>query len=119
MAKYGYIGNVPTQASGSNSGIFDVTDVTKLLEANQWTLQTADITYLVVAGGGAGGYDQGGGGGAGGLLESTGTADLGTSYSITIGSGGANTNSPNVNGSNGANSVLNLKAGTITATGGV
>ena len=30
MAKYGYIGNVPTQASGSNeSGIFDVTDATQ------------------------------------------------------------------------------------------
>ena len=39
MSKYGYIGAVPTQAQGSNSGVFSVTDVTKLLNANQWTLQ--------------------------------------------------------------------------------
>lgn len=38
MSKYGYIGAVPTQANGSNTGVFSVTDVTKLLNAQQWTL---------------------------------------------------------------------------------
>jgi len=60
MAKYGYIGAVPTQSSSSNAGLFNMTDVFKLLEAGQWALQSTDITYLAIAGGGRG--SQGGGG---------------------------------------------------------
>jgi hypothetical protein len=47
--------------------------------------------YLIVAGGGGGGYEsfQGsGGGGAGGLLTGTFFANVSTSYSIVVGSGG-------------------------------
>jgi hypothetical protein len=66
-------------------------------------------TYLVVAGGGGGGASgNGGGGGAGGLLTGTTSLTIGTTYSATVGSGGASA-------SNGANSSL----GTIaTAIGG-
>lgn len=48
-------------------------------------------TYLVVAGGGGGGwqtYQGSGGGGAGGLLTGTFYANVSTSYSIVVGSGG-------------------------------
>ena len=66
-------------------------------------------TYLVVAGGGGGGTGTGGsgGGGAGGLLTGTLSIITGTTYSVTVGLGGAA-------GSNGANSVF----ATQTAIGG-
>jgi hypothetical protein len=63
---------------------------------------------LVVAGGGGGGSGRGGGGGAGGLLfNSNFTLTAGTTYTVTIGAGGAAE-------TNGNNSVF----GTITANGG-
>ena len=91
------------------------------------TVPPLTVDYLVVAGGGGGGqYTSGGGGGAGGLRTSYGSitggggsaeASLnlttGTSYSVTIGtggSGGAGTAEP----TNGNNSVFS----TITSTGG-
>ena len=75
MAKYGYIGAVPTQSSSSNTGLFNMTDVFKLIEAGQWALQTIDVSYLVIAGGGGtlnSPYFSGssGGGGAGGYRNS-------------------------------------------------
>jgi hypothetical protein len=48
--------------------------------------------YLIVAGGGGGGtqvFSSGGGGGAGGLLTGSFFANVSTSYSIVVGSGGA------------------------------
>ena len=80
MAKYGYIGAVPTQSSSSNTGLFNMTDVFKLIEAGQWALQTIDVSYLVIAGGGSGGngyYAGGGGGGAGGYRNSYATESSG------------------------------------------
>ena len=76
------------------------------------------VEYLVVAGGGAGGNDRamgyaGGGGGAGGFLTATSFSVLPTSYTVTVGAGGAVGPSATV-GSPGGNSVF----GTITATGG-
>lgn len=50
------------------------------------------VTYLIVAGGGGGGsntYEGSGGAGAGGLLLSTANVAASTSYTITIGAGGA------------------------------
>ena len=60
------------------------------------------VDFLVVAGGGSGGGIYGGGGGAGGLRTSYGsnsgggqsaetalTIDEGTSYTVTVGAGGA------------------------------
>ena len=46
------------------------------------------IEYLVVAGGGAGGFRGAGGGGAGGLLYNF-NAVSATSYTVTVGGGGA------------------------------
>ena len=37
MSKYGYIGAVPTQADGSNSGVFSITEINKLINAGQWS----------------------------------------------------------------------------------
>jgi len=69
--------------------------------------------YLVVAGGGGGGAGtsgviEGGGGGAGGFRTGSGlTLNKNSSYSVTVGSGGASN-------TNGSDSVLS----TITSTGG-
>lgn len=76
------------------------------------------VEYLVVAGGGAGGNDRtmgysGGGGGAGGFLTATSFTVAATSYTVTVGAGGAVGPSATV-GSPGGDSVF----GTITATGG-
>jgi len=55
------------------------------------------VEYLVVAGGGGGGGSSGGGGGAGGFLTGTFTPVVtGTTYTVTVGAGGAST----VNGNN-------------------
>jgi len=81
------------------------------------------ITYLVVAGGGGGGMSNNGGlaggGGAGGLLTSTGTIISNTSYSLSVGEGGAGQTDVNVNGGgNGINSSLDVASGKQTAFGG-
>ena len=60
-------------------------------------------SYLVVAGGGSGGFVTAngggtGGGGAGGYLTSTATLSTLTTYTITVGAGGASA-SPGANGS--------------------
>ena len=75
-------------------------------------------TYLILAGGGAGGAGPsgssgGGGGGAGGLLANTTSLTPGTTYSFTVGAGGAAvTNGPA--GNYGSNST----AFSLTAIGG-
>ena len=63
------------------------------------------VSYLVVAGGG-GGAQKGGGGGAGGLLTGTTTLTTGTTYTITVGAGGAGGTSSTYVGTNGSNSSL-------------
>ena len=78
---------------------------------------TKDLEYLVVAGGGGGGganashTGAGGGGGAGGLRQGTLPAVAVGSYPVTVGTGGAGTNTQ---GTAGNNSVFS----TITAYGG-
>ena len=66
----------------------------------------ANVEYLVVAGGGGGGYNSGGGGGAGGYCTGLQSLIAGTSYTVTVGAGGATTNSPSVRGGNGSDSVF-------------
>jgi len=74
------------------------------------------ISFLVIGGGGSGGaidvdgIAPPGGGGAGGFIESTGTTNSNTIYSMYVGRGG--------NGGNGENSLLQLSSGTLTAIGG-
>jgi hypothetical protein len=73
-----------------------------------------NVIYLIVAGGGGGG----GGGGAGGVIYSSGlTFNPETSYTLTVGTGGAGTpyETP---GTNGTDSILCLENNSITATGG-
>lgn len=73
---------------------------------------TANIEYLVIAGGGGGGStgtnSAGGGGGAGGLLHGTAAITAGTTWTISVGAGGASM-------ANGANSEWPAYA---TAIGG-
>ena len=82
-----------------------------------WTAPSGctSVDYLVVAGGGGGGNGKataqhsGGGGGAGGVRSGTSfSVTPGTSYTVTVGAGGAG------NGANGSDSVFS----TITSTGG-
>ena len=90
---------------------------------------TFNVDYLVVAGGASGANQHGGGGGAGGLRTSYGStsggganAELtlslttGTSYSLTVGDGGAGVTwvGANLAGNNGYDSVFN----NITSIGG-
>ena len=74
---------------------------------------TYNVEYLVIAGGGGGGPCAGGG--AGGYKTSTAfSLTVGTSYSITIGAGGAGSTALANQGTDGNNSVFS----TITSTGG-
>ena len=72
------------------------------------------VNYLIVAGGGSGGKYYGGGGGAGGLLNASTSLSSGTSYTITVGAGGASV-TVSGNGLIGNNSSINTVA---TALGG-
>lgn len=67
------------------------------------------MTYLIAAGGG-GGVSNGGGGGGGGLLTATVSVVPETTYTITIGGGGAGGS-----GTNGSNSSI---TGLVTVVGG-
>jgi len=70
--------------------------------------------FLVVAGGGAGGNSRGGGGGAGGYQSGTTSLVLTTSYTVTVGAGGAVSGTGGADGGNGSNSSF----GTLTASVG-
>jgi|Laugresu1bdmlbsd_1035121.scaffolds.fasta_scaffold00402_6 hypothetical protein len=78
------------------------------------------ISFLVIGGGGSGSaFDTGGGilpggGGAGGFIESSGTTNTATPYSIYVGRGGFLLN----NTASGENSLLQLSSGTLNAIGG-
>jgi len=71
------------------------------------------VDYLVVAGGGGGG-NFGGGGGAGGFITGQTTLQMGTSYTITVGDGGAGSTTSNDRGTSGDDSVFS----SFTAIGG-
>ena len=76
---------------------------------------TGSIEYLVVAGGGGGGSDTtyGGGGGAGGLLAGSTSITRSSSYSLTVGAGGAVNN----NGSGSIFSSISTSGGGYGGTG--
>jgi hypothetical protein len=92
------------------------------------TQRPLTVDYLVVAGGGGGGFGHGGGGGGGGLrstLTRTGGNALGvnlesalslptSTYTVTVGAGGAAGVTSSLRASNGSDSVFS----TITSTGG-
>jgi len=87
---------------------------------------------LVVAGGGAGGGSTqnfpGGGGGAGGVLAHSNQSLVATNYTVTIGAGGAASNTSDVDSGSGGNnsqfgsltaSLFGVKGGTANGPGGV
>lgn len=85
--------------------------------ANPKNFGLSSVEVLVVAGGGSGGVDNGGGGGAGGVIHDTNySVTPGTSYTVTIGAGGAARAGPSDDGpgNNGSNSSF----GSLTAIGG-
>jgi hypothetical protein len=82
------------------------------------TPQTYSAEYLVVAGGGGGGGDNlAGGGGAGGLLNGSSTFTQFTSYTVTVGAGGAS-GQAGVDAVSGSDSTLQTTSSTITSFGG-
>ena len=90
------------------------------------------IDYLVIAGGGGGGAFYGGGGGAGGYrtnmvgatsggggaAESALALNPATTYTITVGAGGAGTPSTSLGSSGVSSSIAGTGLTTITSTGG-
>ena len=129
----------PTNVSGS---LFYNTDRgLEVFDGEGWTTGSAGgsgggggggaasstVDYLVVAGGGAGGFRTTskpfymGGGGAGGFRSGSITASSGSSYTITVGAGGAAYAGSSTfgNGSNGGDSSLaGTDITTVTSTGG-
>ena len=74
------------------TGIWSLTEAQAAVRNQNWPgTAPPNIEYLIVAGGGGGGAggSQGGGGGAGGLLVGYADVISGTSYTITVGTGGA------------------------------
>jgi hypothetical protein len=100
--------------SGATQGWIPNSDDDVAFETEQF--YSADI--LVIAGGGSGGsISNGGGGGAGGYRTSTETLNSGTTYTITVGDGGAQ--SSDAVGNNGSDSSISGSGlTTITSTGG-
>jgi hypothetical protein len=79
-----------------------------------------NMTYLLIGGGGSGGQVFGGGGGAGGVVNGTLSVINGTTYNISVGSGGvyAFTNYTLNDGVNGTNSTFGNASITYVARGG-
>ena len=94
------------------------------------TPQNYTADFLVIGGGAGGGYNYGGGGGAGGYRnsfnseasggggssESSITIDGGTTYTITVGNGGAGGGNPGTDGQ--SSSIAGSGLTTITSLGG-
>ena len=98
--------------SGATKGWIPNTDGAVALE----TAQTYSADFLVIAGGGSGGND-GGGGGAGGYRTSTQAIFPGSTYTVTVGDGGAaGSIGTQNNGSN--SSISGTGITTITSAGG-
>jgi hypothetical protein len=97
------------------TGLFNLKQVNQAISQGAWSGYIAPrwVEYLVVSGGGGGGGNYGGGGGGGGLLTGIVTVAAGTSYTVTIGSGGTGSSGPGL-GATGVSSVF----GAISATGG-
>jgi hypothetical protein len=105
------------------SGIFTLSQASLAAKNGTWTgIAPPVVEYLIVAGGGGGKH---GGGGAGGLLQGYAGINVGSSYFVTVGSGGAGAiansgSSPATNGNNSVFDATNSGAftGRIVATGG-
>jgi hypothetical protein len=105
--------------SGATQGWIPSVDDDVTLE----TPQTVNAEYLVVAGGGSGGLSNSGGGGAGGLLTNYGgtaiSLTIGSTYTATVGGGGATVTTGSTQGNDGSDSVLSgTGISTVTSIGG-
>jgi hypothetical protein len=115
--------------SGSTQGWIPINDGAVALE----TPQSYSVDFLCIAGGASGGKSNAGGGGAGGYRNSFGSESSGgggssetaltllpgSTYTITIGDGGAATTSNTQNGYNGSDSSISGSGiTTITSVGG-
>ena len=67
---------------------------------------SGEVEYLIVGGGGSGGADNAGGGGGGGVLMGTYSVVSGTTYNVTVGTGGDQTIGNQGRGNNGTASTL-------------
>lgn len=120
-------------SNSSNAGSFTakfIADDGVQLTTSSSTLTLAfgishSAQYIVIAGGGSGGTSSdymAGGGGAGGLLYGTATLAPGTTWTVTIGAGGAvvagGTSASYNQGLNGANSTISGSGVSATAIGG-
>ena len=137
MANGGIIGKTNTATSEAASGVWSLNEAFLAISGETWPGSGAplNVDFLVIAGGGGStaysDYKMSGGGGAGGYLNSYGSEpsggdtaslstlplDVATSYTLTVGGGGA------AGQNNGANSVLSRtdRIGSSfnhTATGG-
>jgi hypothetical protein len=87
--------------------------------ANTGNITSYSSTYLIIAGGGGGAHNtappQFAGGGAGGVLQGSTTLSIGTTYSFTVGAGGAAT----VSGSNSTGLSLTAIGGGRGGGGGM
>jgi hypothetical protein len=72
----------------------------------------ASVQYLVVGGGGGGGSGIGSGGGAGGMISGSVAILPSTTYSISVGDGGAGASANNIFGSQGGISYIKDPTGT-------
>lgn len=114
---YGVIGSVITVNKSSTGGIFSLQDQFVSTSSGNFPYGPMDgvpVSYLVQGGGGGGNIgvssDHFGSGGAAGIQRNGNTAIVpGTSFTVTVGAGGAQA-------SNGSSSVFSFS--TITATGG-
>jgi hypothetical protein len=117
VAKFGVNPVAGPKASGGDIITNDGTYwIHQFLNSGTFTpSQTLSTEYLIVAGGGGGGFDAGGGGGAGGYRNFTSQSlTAATSYTATIGAGGAGSVITTSKGTNGTNSSFS----TNTSSGG-
>jgi hypothetical protein len=126
-----YVNSSNQVVSNPVSGGFTVYRVTFTSAGSSYVINSISpstpISFLIVGGGGgSGNFNRAsffgqfavspGGGGGGGFIESSGTTNSNTQYSIYVGRGGVG-NSFDSTG-NGENSLLQLSSGTLTAVGG-
>lgn len=125
----GEISGTPTVNNESVSFIVRATDERGAYSDKELSLfvqGNLDINVLVVAGGGGGGGGEqqngngggGGGGGAGGMLESSFTIPIGSSFNVQVGAGGSGGGSASFNNSSSGAGGGTSQFDTITTTGG-
>lgn len=113
--------NVNFQSSGSALGLVYTDSTRGWIPYSGFStspIGNYSVSYLIAAGGGGGCIQHGGGGGAGGLLTGTITLIPGTTYTATVGAGGAGVPSGSAQGIVGPQGGSSSFTGLTTAIGG-